>query len=498
MKVRLLFADRDVDYAEVDDSTADLVRDLGLNSVLGAMGAGDRYLRDVAARVLLADPLTPGQVTHRQAVLRDCLRLPEDVRTLYQLSVEASEAKKRVRVWFMGDYPSAILGRAVGILRDLHTYLDYLHNYAVEHRGAFTSPGFTALMATVERELDEPYLRQVREHLRILEFPRGVVLTARLGPGFTGVGYSLRRPVPQPWYAQLFDPWASGHGYTYRLPPRDENGGRTLSRMRDHGINSVANAAAQSAEHVLDFFHRLRFELGFYIACVNLDDQLKARGVKTCLPTALPAADLALRCHDLVDAGLALRAREHVVGNDLNADGKSLLLLTGANQGGKSTLLRGVGLAQLMLNAGVFVTAGSYAGSTSTGLATHYRREEDAGLEHGKLDDELVRMSHMVDRLRPGTVVLLDESFASTNEREGSEIAHDIVASLLDAGMRVHYVTHLHSLAHRLAESADPAHLFLRAQRSPDGRRSFRLEPGPPEPTSHARDLYENVFAPAR
>ncbi len=104
-------------------------------------------------------------------------------------------------------------------------------------------------------------------------------------------------------------------------------------------------------------------------------------------------------------------------------------------------------------------------------------------------------MPAIVDRLVPGTLVLLDESFASTNEREGAEIAHDVVVSLLEAGMRVYYVTHLFSLARRLAEAADAEHLFLRAQRGASGRRTFRLEPGPPEPSSHARDLYEQAFA---
>ena len=494
MRVHLLFADQDRDFPNVDESTSDLVRDLGVDTVLDSMAGGDPYLREVAARVLLSGPLLPDQVAHRQAVVADTICRPDDIRTLYQLAAEASEAKRRVRGWFVGDHPSSILSWAVGILRDLHSHLLALHQYALEHRGAFDSPGLTALMATVERELDDAYLERVREHVRVLEFPRGVVLNARLGPGCTGTGFSLRLPARQPWYTQLLDPVSPGRGYTYRLPPRDEHGGRTLSRIRDQGVNSVADAAARSADHVLDFFHRLRFETGFYVACLNLHEQLRARGVATCLPTAVPPTEPSLSCHGLVDAGLALRGRDPVVGNDIAADGKRLVVLTGANQGGKSTLLRGIGLAQLMLDAGIFVTAESYEGSTSTGLVTHYRREEDAGLEHGKLDDELDRMSAIVDRLVPGTVVLLDESFASTNEREGAEIAHGVVVSLLDAGIRVYYVTHLFSLADRLAETKDSDHLFLRAQRSAEGSRTFRLEPGAPEPTSHARDLHEQFF----
>jgi DNA mismatch repair ATPase MutS len=182
------------------------------------------------------------------------------------------------------------------------------------------------------------------------------------------------------------------------------------------------------------------------------------------------------------------------VGNDLEADGKSLILVTGANQGGKSTLLRALGLAQMMLDAGMFVTAVSYRGSVSAGVITHYRREEDAGLQHGKLDDELVRMSELIDRVQPGTLVLLDESFASTNEREGSELATTLVDSLLEAGVRVYYVTHLYALAHSLVMKNDRRHLFLRAERDPDGRRTFHVRPGAPETTSYAYDLFHQLF----
>jgi DNA mismatch repair ATPase MutS len=52
-----------------------------------------------------------------------------------------------------------------------------------------------------------------------------------------------------------------------------------------------------------------------------------------------------------------------VVGNTVDLDGKSLVIVTGANQGGKSTFLRSVGLAQLMMQAGMYVGAESFGPS---------------------------------------------------------------------------------------------------------------------------------------
>ncbi|MEO6997207.1 MAG: hypothetical protein ABI112_03910, partial [Terracoccus sp.] len=389
----------------------------------------------------------------------------------------------------------AILRASVAILRDLTVYLERLHGFALQHYGQFRSPGFTALLDSIERDLDEDYLAQVRGYLGRLEFTGGVVLTALPGPGCAGIDYSLREATPMPWWARLSDALPHHRSYTYHLPPRDENGGRTLERIRDHGINEVANAAAQSTDHVLDFFRHLTFEVGFYLACVHLYENLARIGVTTCRPTPECEESRALSARGLVDVGLAVRSRQAPVGSDLDADNKALIMVTGANQGGKSTLLRAIGLAQLMFDAGLFVTAGRFRASPSTGVFTHYRREEDTTLQHGKFDDELVRMSQLVDRLTPNALVLLDESFSSTNEIEGSRVARDIVDSFVTAGIRVCFVTHLYPLSHGLAQQHDPRHLFLRAQRDSVGVRPYRLVPADPESTSYAVDQFRQVFA---
>lgn len=116
-------------------------------------------------------------------------------------------------------------------------------------------------------------------------------------------------------------------------------------------------------------------------------------------------------------------------------------------------------------------------------------------MESGKLDEELRRMSAIVDWITPGSLLLCNESFASTNEREGSEIARQIVCALLDRGIRVVFVTHLFDLAQRLYLEQAADALFLRAQRRPDGQRTFRVTEGKPLPTSHGQDVYRNIFS---
>jgi DNA mismatch repair ATPase MutS len=136
---------------------------------------------------------------------------------------------------------------------------------------------------------------------------------------------------------------------------------------------------------------------------------MPATGEPTCLPTPLPAGELALAAQDIYDVCLTLHAEDRIVGNDLDADGKSLVMITGADQGGKSTLLRGLGLAHLMMQSGMFVGAPSFHASVCAGVFTHYKREEDATIERGKLDEELSRMSAIADRITPRSMLLCNE-----------------------------------------------------------------------------------------
>ena len=93
-------------------------------------------------------------------------------------------------------------------------------------------------------------------------------------------------------------------------------------------------------------------------------------------------------------------------------------------------------------------------------------------------------------------MVLLNESFAATNEREGAEIAAQITTALLDRGLKVVFVTHLHEFASTLYRRGMPNATFLRAERLPEGTRTFRLIEGEPLATSYGEDLYAAVFGP--
>lgn len=244
--------------------------------------------------------------------------------------------------------------------------------------------------------------------------------------------------------------------------------------------------------HEKSFFLQLQWETGFYVGGVQLQQQLNSAGVQLCWPEPLTSAVGTLETADLANLSIPVRMGTTPVANDVAGDARQLVIITGANQGGKTTLLRSIGCAQLLMQSGLFVAAARFASEVAPAIHTHFRRAEDESLRSGKLVEELRRMSRIVDRCRLGDLVLMNESFASTDEIEGSYIGSGIIDALLGHGMRVMIVTHFHALAQHFLHR--PGTLFLRAEKLPDGSRSYRVLPESPQATSHGFAVYTQVF----
>jgi len=496
MKAFLMFKDCDFDLKrKLPWNEQVLTQDLELNTLFNAMAHGDEFLFEVAKKAVLSGLDNDlNTILYRQDILKDSLKSPSIVRDIYDIAVEAIGSEKKVYWGYFSKYPGASLSRSIEVLQMFTGMLKKLRNIADGPADKFGSEGFTTFFAMLKRELVDEYFASIQNHLRELKFREGVLISAELGKGNKGTNYILRKSQDkkQSWIERIFA--KKPPSYTFTIPPRDDNGARALSELRDRGINLVANALAQSTDHILSFFNMLRTELAFYVGCLNLHDQLAQIGEPMSFPVPVAPRERRHSLQELYDVCLALTMKQKIVGNDVNADSNNLVIITGANQGGKSTFLRSIGLAQLMMQCSMFVPAESFSSNICDSLFTHYKREEDATMKSGKLDEELSRMSDIVDKITPNSMVLFNESFAATNEREGSEIARQIVSALLEKRLKVFFVTHLYEFAHGFLDKKTENAVFLRAERRADGGRTFKLIEGEPLQTSYGEDLYNMIF----
>jgi MutS domain V len=498
MKAHLMYADRDVAvHAALPTYQQDVIQDLGLQTIISVMAAGDDNIARVARETLLTSLFDVGLILYRQATLKDCIARAGAVRELHDLAVETVNAERRGFLYgipMVGKTPGSVLFWAINLLEMLEAQLQRLRRFADQHASEFTSPAFTAFFEMLHRELSDDYLESIRDHLRRLRFPNGLLLSAELGAGNKGESYVLRKgAAPEGWIRRVLL-GDSTEGYSFKIDDRDEAGLRALATLKDRGIALVADALGRSTDHILAFFRMLRTELAFYVGCLNLYEALNSLGGPTSMPIPREAAEEKRSAARLYDPALALALGRGVVENDLYADGKRLVVITGANRGGKSTFLRSVGLGQLMMQCGMFVAADRFEASVCEGLFTHYQREEDATMQSGKFDEELLRMSCIVRDVVPNSLVLLNESFAATDAREGAAIARQVVSALTECGVSVYFVTHQYEFAQSIQATEESGALLLLAERRENGSRTFKIMPGAPLQTSYARDLYDRIF----
>jgi DNA mismatch repair protein MutS len=231
---------------------------------------------------------------------------------------------------------------------------------------------------------------------------------------------------------------------------------RDLSELLDRSCRPVAAALQRYVDVNTGFLVQLAAELEFYLGAVRLVRTLRSRGLPMCRPELRPKAERRCRLTGAYNLNLALRLAEQkegsleaeVVRNDLELGPESsIFILTGPNRGGKTTYMTAIGLVQLLAQAGLYVPAQQAELSPVDGLYTHFPAEEVFELDSGRLGEEAQRLKEIFTRATPFSLVLLNESLATTSPRESLELARDVVRGLRLLGTRAVYTTHLHELA---------------------------------------------------
>lgn len=244
-------------------------------------------------------------------------------------------------------------------------------------------------------------------------------------------------------------------------------------------------------------FRGLRVEAAFLLGAVRLAERLEEMGLPTCLPT-FSRDSRTETFEELYNIHLALRSEkkgrsgEPVVVNDLSFDpDRRFYVLTGPNQGGKTTYTQAAGIAYVFAQSGLFAPGRSADLVPVDVIETHFPTAEHGSLDTGRLSDEARRLSEIIDAITERSLVLLNESFASTSPHEAVSLASELLRVLSETGVRGVYATHLHELAVRCHEFG-PGIAALTAEAIVEGvsaKRTYRVQEGSPAGDSFARDI---------
>ncbi len=226
-------------------------------------------------------------------------------------------------------------------------------------------------------------------------------------------------------------------------------------------------------------------ELRFYLAWYRLADALTPLTCPLTLPVVAEDAPLCL--HGLYDLALALKRRQPVVPNDCLLSGhERLMVLTGPNQGGKSTFARALGQSAWLSMLGAPVPAREAALGRFDAVLTHFATAEDPDSAAGRLQDELLRIRSLFRTASGKSLVLFNELFSTTATQDAIDLGRSVLTQIRSIGSHCLYVTHL-------AELADPeagiVSLVAAIGSDPGETRTFRILRRPADGKAYADSL---------
>ena len=242
----------------------------------------------------------------------------------------------------------------------------------------------------------------------------------------------------------------------------------------------------------------LMSEITFYNRFAELTDRIMAAGMPMCKPEILAYESRDCSFKEIYNLKLAINKVGgediHIITNDFDFDDSHrIYILTGPNRGGKTIFTQAVGIAMMMAQWGVYVPAKEAAISPCDNIFTHFPADENDTVDLGRLGEESQRLSKIFEVASRHSLLLLNESLATTSVAEGVFIAKDVVRAMRYLGTRAIFNTHMHDLATSLDEINDEIEGDSRAESLitgvHDGERSFKVFIAPPQGVSYAADI---------
>ena len=211
-----------------------------------------------------------------------------------------------------------------------------------------------------------------------------------------------------------------------------------------------------------------RLPLEFYLSFTRLFEKVRAHGIPLTYPTL--TGERVIRITEAYDISLFAKNEFHIVPNDiLFTASEPFFYLTGANGGGKTTYLRTVGIALSLLLLGCPMPCASAVVSVPSGIFTHFPRDERFEAT-GRFVEENRRVQKILSEMDGDSIVLLNETYSTTNEENAVEMTEKLADTLWEKKIFGLYITHQHSLK----ESEIP-YLNVLIDENDSNRRTFRI-----------------------
>jgi len=481
----ILFERPPQQQAELDEP--DFFGDLNLDQLVEAMTAGrDQYRLEPIFYAPLHDLET---VDYRHEVLRDLEETP-----IRQAVTGFAARMRRMR-----DHLDQVKKLHYGLQKQAW-FLDAvaLYSEAVRTLGSElaesepASRGFRALCDYLGAYVASEAYRTAAEETRSL---KGELATVHYAVRIQGARVTVTQFDGEADYGaeveEAFEKFKQGSvkNYLVNLPdPGDMNHVEAqildcVAHLYPDLFSALARYCKRHDDYIDPTVARFDREVQFYLAYLELMERLKDAGLPFCYPdvSTTPGQIVA---RDTFDIALANKLGGKVVRNDFHLEQpERVFVVTGPNNGGKTTFARTFGQVHYLASLGLQVPGCAARLFLPDRIYTHFEREEDIETLRGKFEDELVRVHEILERATSRSVVVMNESFSSTSLNDALFVGTQVVRRILELGALGVYVTFVDEIA-----ALSEATVSMVAQVSPDNpaQRSFTLIRQPADGLAYA------------
>lgn len=482
-----------------------------------------------AQRILTQLSTDEEVLNYRLDILEDFLNVPQLEAVLYE-NVHKLYVNEHVNIQKLGlaDSFYALNTR----LNSLKTFIECItkcHEFCQKFQDRFKSEALKGLVEYFASVYNSEYFDEVkRETDECLKILAKGVKSVTVGINFD----DMMRPVEAMLLSVSTDSikkkgrfdWIFKHldggadraiGRTHSL--YNENGGtndleaplfRELKEINSEYIAHLDRAIRayfkKSTEDILTF----ESQMSFYIGAKRIIDAVRARGLDMCRPKYLKMDERRLDAKGVFDLSFYTQMvssdpmgslKDKIITNDcrMDDDGR-FFVLTGANNGGKTTYTRAIGIIQVMAQAGIYVPCTSCEISPVDFIYTHFPKEEEVGLNTSRFTQECKQFKVTVDNATRYSMLLLNESIQSTTPTECVFIATELTKIFRCIGVRGVYATHLLELAKNLdklnAEVEGDTKLVsivTTVDTTADNKRLYRIIRSAPQEFGYAQTIYK-------
>lgn len=476
-------------------------------------------------------------IRYRQDILEDFLSIPKLAPTIQKI-VNIMVENDRGNIYKLSEPDSfTTLSEAIRAFDAYVECMEIMHSFFAAHKEEIHSEGIMKLFKYFEDGYEDKHFISLKKDLeelksalknRIRSITVAINLNENLVPVSAGiVDYSDRKYIAKPSLFDriLYHGAKSPEKTVKKLHQKYRNGDEitsdeliinTVDETLFKELDDLTRGYVKKLSDVMADYQRIGFrdifsinyQLEFYMGEVALIQSAQAKGIKMCRPTVLPKEERRTDIKGLFDliyyneASLYnLRAKDgkkEVVTNDIAFnDSAGFYILTGANNGGKTTFVRGLGICQVLAQAGFYVPAESCEISCADYIYTHFPKEEELGINSSRFTTEIKEFKTISDTITNHSLLLMNESIQSTTPKECVDIAARLVKIFCTVGVRGVFATHLTDIAYKTQElNSDPqlhskiVSIVVTVDEK-TGERKYKIKKGLPTETSYAGTVFE-------